>query len=109
LAKSDSEPGPARVVAPLFEQAMSDLRDGDPTLFSARTMELGYLVNVWIAGGEHDGRRPRPMEALEMVLKACEAGMRAQLTAGRVEREQALTVLARTPADALFRQGLRRR
>ena len=69
--------------------------------------EVGYLVNVWIAGGAHEGRRPRPVEALETVLKTCEAGMRAQLAAGRVTAEQALAVLAQTPADALFRRGFR--
>ena len=56
------------LVAPLFEQAMNDLRQRDPALFSERTREVGYLVNVWIAGGAHEGRRPRPVEALEMVL-----------------------------------------
>ena len=65
-------------------------------------------MNVWIAGGEHDGRRPRPVEALEMVLKTCEAGMRTQLPAGAVKPEEALAVLVRTPADTLFRRGFRK-
>jgi hypothetical protein len=98
----------ARVVAPLFEQAMRELRDSDPALFSARVSELGYLVNVWIAGGQHDGRRPRPMEALEMVLKTCQAGLQTHLpdfAATRATSAQALAALARTPADTLFRQG----
>jgi hypothetical protein len=95
----------AHLVAPLFEQAMSALRDSDPTLFSARVRELGYLVNVWIAGGAHEGRRPRAVEALEVVLKTCEAGMRAQLGPGRVAAAQALGVLVETPADVLFRRG----
>ena len=77
-------------------------------LFSERTRELGYLVNVWIAGGAHEGRRPRPVEALEVVLRTCEAGIRRQLATERVSPEQALTVLAQTPADTLFRQGFRR-
>jgi hypothetical protein len=92
-------------VAPLFEQAMSELRDGDPTLFSTRVRELGYLVNVWIAGGEHDGRRPRPMEALEMVLKTCETGVRTRLLARPATPERALAVLVETSADTLFRLG----
>ena len=71
--------------------------------------ELGYLVNVWLAGGAQDGPRPRPVEALEMVLNTCEAGLRTHLTAGRVEPAQGLAVLVRTPADTLFRQGLRHR
>ncbi len=93
------------LVAPLFERAMSDLRQRDPALFSERTRELGYLVNVWIAGGAREGRRPRPVEALEMVLKTCEAGMRTRLAPGPVSPEQALTVLVQTPADRLFRRG----
>jgi hypothetical protein len=99
--------GQPHLVAPLFEQAMSDLRQRDPERFSARVRELGYLVNVWIAGAAHEGRRPRPVEALEMVLKICEAGMRTQLPAGRVPPERALAVLATTTADALFRRGFR--
>jgi hypothetical protein len=100
-AKED-QPG---LGAPLFEQAMNALRSIDPVLFSTRVRELGYLVNVRIAGGEHDGRRPRPTEALEMVLKTCEAGLRTHLPAGSPERERALAALVRTPADILFRQG----
>ena len=73
------------LVAPLFEQAMTDLRHRDPALFSTRAREVGYLVNVWIAGGAHEGRRPRPVEALEPVLKTCEAGMRAQLAPRRAD------------------------
>ena len=95
------------LVAPLLEQAMSELRQADPALFSERTRELGYLTNVLIAGGAHEGRRPRPVEALETVLRTCEAGMRAQLAAGGANPEQALALLARTPADTLFRRGFR--
>jgi Family of unknown function (DUF6178) len=108
VAAGDSVPDQAHLVAPLFEQAMSDLRQRDPERFDARAREVGYLVNVWIAGAAHEGRRPRPMEALETVLRTCEAGMRAELAAaGRVTPEQALAVLVRTPADALFRRGFR--
>jgi hypothetical protein len=106
-AQEDSTPAQAHLVAPLFEQAMSDLRQRDPERFAARLREVGYLVNVWMAGGASEGRRPRPMEALEMVLETCEAGMRTQLEAGRVLPDQALAVLARTPADTLFRRGFR--
>jgi Family of unknown function (DUF6178) len=104
---ADSKDAHAHRMAPLFEQAMSDLRQRDPEQFSARVRELGYLVNVWIAGGAHEGGRPRPVEALEKVLETCEAGMRTQVGAGPVTPEQAVAVLARTPADALFRRGFR--
>ena len=86
---------------------MSDLRERDPEQFSARVREVGYLVNVWVSGGAHDGRRPRPAEALEMVLRTCEAGMRALHAAAPLTPEQALASLVRTPVDALFRRGFR--
>ena len=78
-----SKDEPAHLVAPLFEQAMSDLRQRDPERFSARVRELGK------------------------VLETCEAGMRTKLGAGRATPAEALAVLAGTPADALFRRGFR--
>jgi len=107
LAEGDAKPGQAHLAAPLFEQAMNDLRQRDPERFSTRLRELGYLVNVWIAGGAEEGRRPRPTEALELVLRTCEAGMRAEVGGARVTAAQALAVLERTAADALFRRGFR--
>ena len=107
LTPGESNPAQPHLVAPLFEQAMSDLRQRDPERFSARVRELGFLVNVWIAGGAHEGLRPRPVEALETVLKTCEAGMRTQLGAGRTKPEEVLAVLVQVPADALFRRGFR--
>ena len=85
---------------------MTDLRQRDPGLFAARMRELGYLVNVWMAGGAHEGRRPRPVEALEMVLRTCEAGhARDRVAVERVTPEQALATLQTTPPDTLFRRG----
>jgi hypothetical protein len=65
--------------------------------------EHGYLVNVWIAGGAREGRQPRPAEAMDVVLKACEVGLRARLAAGRRTAEEAVAVLEEIPADVLFR------
>jgi hypothetical protein len=107
-AVAEGDAAKPHLVAPLFEQAMSDLRQHDPALFDARAREVGYLVNVWIAGGAHEGRRPRPVEALETVLRTCEAGMRAQLVSKPVTAEEALAVLTGTPADILFRRGSRK-
>jgi hypothetical protein len=104
LGSSQAEP---HLVAALFEQAMGDLRQRDPQLFSERVREVGYLINVWIAGASHGGRRPRPVEALEAVLRTCEVGLRAQLAPGQVTREAALAALVRASADALFRRGFR--
>ncbi len=100
--KADANP---QRTAPLFEEAMGALRDSDPHRFSERVEELGYLVNVVMSGGEHEGRRPRPMEAVETVLTTCEAGLRSQLKAKPAKRE-ALAVLKEISADRLFRYGL---
>jgi hypothetical protein len=104
-ASSEAALAKPHLVAPLFEQAINDLRERDPALFDTRARELGYLVNVWMAGGAHEGRRPRPVEAMETVLRTCEAGMRAALAATVVSPEEALAVLVGTPADLLFRKG----
>jgi hypothetical protein len=103
----DAKPEQTHVVAPSFERAMRDLRERDPETFSARVREVGYLVNVWIAGGAHEGRRPRPDEAMELVLRRCEAGLLAQLGTERPTPPQALAALVQTSADLLFRRGSR--
>ena len=102
-----SQPEPSHLVAPLFEQAMKALREHDAQRFDERVREVGYLVNAWIAGGAHEGRRPRPAEAMELVLKTCEAGLRAHPASTPVTPQQALARLERTPADILFRRGFR--
>jgi hypothetical protein len=86
---------------------MRDLRQRAPQTFSDRVRELAYLVNVWMAGGVHQGRRPRPVEALETALRTCEAGLRRMLPAGAVQPGAALDALCATPADQLFRSGFR--
>jgi hypothetical protein len=106
-AMEGAKPEQTHLVAPLFEQAMKDLRERDPERFDARVREVGYLVNVWIAGGAHEGRRPRPTEAMEVVLKTCEAGMRARLGSTDVTPQQACALLEETSADLLFRAGFR--
>jgi hypothetical protein len=103
--RGGAKAGKAKRTAPLFEDAMSDLRERDASLFSQRVEELGYLVNVVMAGSEHEGRQPRSMEALEIVLKACEAGLRSHFNTKTVKRDQALSVLQQTSADRLFRRG----
>jgi hypothetical protein len=91
--------------APVFEAAMSSLRERDAVMFSQRVEELGYLVNVIMAGSDQKGMPPRPMEALQRVLRACEAGLRAHFETKTIARADALSLVARTPADQLFRRG----
>jgi hypothetical protein len=94
--------------APLFEAAMSALRERDPAVFSQRIEELGYLMNVVLAGSsDKKGRALRPMDALEQVLRACEAGLRAHFDTRAIASGDALSHVVRTPADQLFRRGFR--
>jgi hypothetical protein len=106
-AVDGATPERSHLVAPLFEQAMKDLRDRDPARFAERVREVGYLVNVWMAGAAHEGRRPRPAEAMESVLRACEAGLRAAHPGAEAASDQAAAVLRETAADLLFRRGCR--
>lgn len=103
-AKASKAKTEAKRTAPLFEDAMADLREAQPARFFERVEELGYLINVLVAGSEYEGRHPRPVEALETVLRACEAGLKAQLPA-KPKRDRARAVLAETSADLLFRRG----
>jgi hypothetical protein len=89
---------------PLLKQALIELRQRAPDVFSRRVEELGYLANVLVAGSS--GRRPRPVEALEQAIAACDAGLEGVLGADRT-LARAVAVLAATPADLLFRRGYR--
>src|SRR6185436_5903160 len=55
----------------LLELALGDLRDEDPTLYAERMEEAAYLANVLVAGHTVEGRRPRPVEALEAAIEVC--------------------------------------
>jgi hypothetical protein len=76
---------------PRFAAAMRALRERDPALFAQRIAELGYLVTVMMAGSR---QALRPVEALEHVVRACDAGLRIR------------DDLADTPLDLLFRRGV---
>jgi len=87
----------------LFEQALAELQQLEPELAAQRLEELAYVANVWIAGGSHGGRRPRPVEALEFAVDVCSTGLdRARADA---PGESPARLLARTHADLLFRRG----
>jgi hypothetical protein len=103
---------PADGARNVFERALIALGEADPTLAATRREELAYLANVWIAGGSHDGRRPRPIEALEFVVRVCNRGIEAACRDGASsssptppELGAAVQVLASTSADRLLRLG----
>lgn len=85
--------GSRAVEEPLVIQELRALAERGPELFTQRSEELAYLVNVLLAAHEIDGRRLRPYEAVELALRTVSRGLAA------VGREQ----LARCGCDGLFR------
>ena len=79
---------------------MSALRESDAAVFSQRIEKLGYLMNVVLAGSsDRQGRALRPVDALQTVLRACDAGLRAHFDAKVIASGAALSLVARPPAD----------
>jgi hypothetical protein len=86
----------------LLQAALIELRSQHEEVFSQRTLELGYLANVLIAGSR--GRRPRPVEALEQAIAVCNTGLERALGADR-SLARAVALLEEIHADQLFRGG----
>jgi hypothetical protein len=55
--------------------ALVELSDTEPLVHAARFEELAYLANVIIAGCTHDGRKLRPIEALEAAIATTNLGL----------------------------------
>jgi hypothetical protein len=96
---------PAREI-PLLIRALQCLANDAPASFAERSEELAYLSNVLVAGGSLDGRRLRPLEAVEHVIAAVSFGV--WLVAGEPSpsAEAAAHALARQRCDTLFRLAL---
>jgi len=94
---------------PLFQAAVIALRARKPELASERLEELAYLANVLMAGSAREGRRLRPLEALEQAIECCTRGLRQELAqrapSTHAEVEAAARLLEHTQADVLFRMG----
>jgi hypothetical protein len=91
-------PGSRRV---LFIQAMQELAEASPALYSTRLEELAYVTNVLLSGAP-DGARLRPVDAAELAVATVDAGLRHCLGAAV---EDASALLEREALDKLFRIG----
>lgn len=91
---------------PLLLQALRRLADDNPTCFARRADELSYLANVLVAGAEVDGRRLRPIDAVELALQSVGAGL--LLCCPKQGVAQAVLALQAHPCDGLFRLALLR-
>jgi hypothetical protein len=93
---------------PLVITALRQLATRAPELFSERSEELAYLGNVLLSGGSPDGRRLRPLEAVEQALSTVSRGLELACAAEKRATSEAAAVLERYPADGLFRLALQR-
>lgn len=84
-----------------FHEAMARLRVDAPAVFAERMEELGYLVNVLLAGSD---RAVRPSEAADEVLARVERGAR-RLATGRHRSMDFTALLGTYGCDVLFRLG----
>jgi hypothetical protein len=96
---------PARDV-PLLIAALQCLATDAPAAFAERSEELAYLSNVLVAGGSLDGRRLRPLEAIEHAIAAVSFGLWLVAGESSPSVEAAAQKLAQQPCDALFRFAL---
>jgi hypothetical protein len=90
------------------ERAMTTLRAQNSVVYAQRLDELSYLANVLIAGSSRDGRRLRPVEALEVAVAICDFGLTLSVGAAPVDSdadEPASRTLTERPLDLLFRDG----
>lgn len=90
---------------PLLVQALRVLAETARTAFAERSEELAYLSNVLVAGCSVDGRRLRPLEAVEHVIAAVSLGLWLVSGAQAESVTSAAHELERRPADLLLRRA----
>lgn len=95
--------GNAAREVPLLIAALRSLSTEAPAAFTERSEELAYLSNVLVAGGSLDGRRLRPLEAVEQAIAAVSFGLWLVVGELSPSAETAARKLAELPCDALLR------
>ena len=116
-AKSDASL--VRAETSTLEVALGALRDDEPERYAERMDELAYLANVLVAAHSVNGRRLRPIEALELAVATSNRGLERALDASSSARRNivdgagapstnttaARELLVTTPLDVLFRSA----
>lgn len=92
---------------PLLVLALRSLAETAPAVFAERSEELAYLSNVLVAGCTVEGRRLRPLEAVEHVIATVSLGLWLASEARAGSSASAAAALERHPADVLFRRAFR--
>jgi hypothetical protein len=99
--------GAAARPEPLLIAALRRLAEVAPDQLAERSEELAYLTNVLLAGAGVDGRRLRPLEAVEHAIDGVSLGLALACPANAPDAAGAAAALLRThPCDGLFRWAL---
>jgi len=93
---------------PLLISALGQLAETAPALFAERSEELAYLSNVLVAGCTVDGRRLRPLEAVQNAIAAVSLGLWLVCGAPAALPADAAQQLERHPCDVLLRLAFAR-
>jgi hypothetical protein len=88
---------------PLLIAALRLLAADAPAQFAERQEELAYLSNALMAGCSVDGRRLRPLDAVEHAIRSVSFGLSLASGSERPTPEAAARALAQHPCDGLFR------
>lgn len=93
-------------VTPLetLSAALDVLRERDGQTFERRVAELAYLANVLVVASQPSQRRIRPIEASDLALRVCAAGITV-LGFGDQTPEQLSITLEGQLFDVVFRAG----
>jgi hypothetical protein len=83
-------------------RALAALSTTQPAVHTARMEELGYLANVLISGCKHEGRKLRPVEALEAAVATSSLGLELWKRA-KHEPADATELVQSVGCDRLFR------
>jgi hypothetical protein len=88
---------------PLVITALRWLAEQSPEKFRERSEELAYLSNVLLAGCEVNGRRLRPVEAVEHAISCVSVGLALSIREPAPTAARAGLQLTEYPCDGLFR------
>jgi len=91
---------------PLLVVALRELSVQAPERFAERSEELAYLSNVLLTGASYDGRRLRPLEAVELAVDCVSLGLRLACGEREPNAEKLAATLSTYPCDGLFRWAL---
>jgi hypothetical protein len=96
----------AEAAEPLVVVALRQLAVEAPEKFAERSEELAYLSNVLLAGAAPEGRRLRPLEAVEHVMACVSLGLALLCGSRTASAAEAARQLAGQPCDGLFRRAV---